>query len=42
MISAVADGENDGLVKHAERALAANWLLLDGVERLSRDRAGTA
>jgi pyrroloquinoline-quinone synthase len=43
MISAVATGgENGGLAEHAERALAANWLLLDGVERLSRDRAGTA
>jgi pyrroloquinoline-quinone synthase len=43
VISDLATGdENGALVEHAERALAANWLLLDGVERLSRDRAGTA
>jgi pyrroloquinoline quinone (PQQ) biosynthesis protein C len=40
VISDLATGdENRALVEHAERALAANWLLLDGVERLSRDQA---
>jgi len=42
MISTRIAGDDDGrLVEPAEQALAANWLLLDGVERLFADVATT-
>ena len=34
----VTGDENDGLAESAEHALAANWQLLDGVDRLCGDR----